>query len=136
MAIPKPRTRLVRPTILPGRTYKIHPPTIDEAVYITINDAEMDDKIRPVEIFINSKHVGSFAWAQALMRLLSAQLQQPGDFPAFVIHELTASMDPDGSYFIPPNSCGNRSPKGKTCPSIIAHIGLVLEDHCKDLGLI
>lgn len=135
MSIPKPRKRLERPDVLQGVTYRIKPATLDDFVYITINDAEMDDQMRPVEIFIASKHVQSFAWAQTLMRLLSAVLQQPGPFPAFIITELTEAMDPEGGYFIPPNTVGNRSKKGKKCPSVIAHIGFVLEEHCEKLGL-
>ena len=135
MAVPKPRKRLERPDILSGCTYRIHPPTLDEHIYITINDAEMDDQLRPVEIFIASKHVQSFAWAQTLMRLLSAVLQQPGPFPDFILAELTEAMDPDGAYFLPPKTIGNPTSKGKRCPSVIAHIGFVLEDHCRKLGL-
>ncbi len=136
VAIPKPNVRLVRPDLLPGSTYKIEPATMEDAIYITINNAEMDDVVRPVEVFINCKHIPNYAWVSALTRIMSAVLQQPGPFPEFIIGELTESADPEGSYWIPPGQVGNPSTKGIQCPSIVAHIGLVLRDHCKRMGLL
>lgn len=139
MPIPTPRVRLHRPEILQGVTYKIKPPTINgESIYITINNAIMDDQLRPVEIMINSKHVHSFAWVSAMTRILSAQLQQPGPFPAFIIEELLDTMDPEGGYFTKDHLFYTK-PQGRRsewCTSIPAHIGLVLREHCVNLELI
>ena len=45
------------------------------------------------------KHVHSFAWISAMTRMISAQLQQPGPLPEFVVEELIETMDPEGGYF-------------------------------------
>lgn len=127
MAIPTARIRINRPEVVSGTTYRIRPSVIDEAIFITINDLEVDGHVRPVEIFVNSKHAPMGQWISALTRLLSAQLQQPGDFPFFIIDELKETVDPLGGYFIPG--------KQKMCPSIVAHLGLVLEEHCAGLGI-
>lgn len=118
-----------RPETLQGKTYKIRPPTIDAAIYVTINDDEVDGVIRPVEIFINSKHVESISWVVCLSRMLSAALRQPGSFPLYVIEELRNTFDPKGGYMIPKT-------KGKQAYSVASHIGFILENHCKELGLI
>ena len=139
MPIPTPRVRLVRPETLSGVTYKIKPPTLnDESIYITINDAKMDDQFRPVEIMINSRHIHSFAWISAMTRMLSAQLQQPGPFPEFVIEELLDTMDPEGGYFTKDHLAytSAKSRRPEWCPSIPAHIGLVLREHCQHLEII
>lgn len=127
MAMPTPRVRFNRPELVSGKTYKIQPAIMDEPMYVTINDAEFDGQLRPVEIFVNSRNVQSFQWINVLMRMLSAQLQQPGPFPEFVISELMESYDPQGGYFVP---------KVGRVNSVAAHIGLVLRGHCERLGLV
>lgn len=127
MAMPTPRVRFNRPELVSGKTYKIQPAIMDEPMYVTINDAEFDGQLRPVEIFVNSRNVQSFQWINVLMRMLSAQLQQPGPFPEFVISELLESYDPEGGYFAPGIGRVN---------SIAAHIGTVFKKHCEDLGLV
>lgn len=119
-------TKIPRTDVLQGATYIIHPATIDEAVYITINSQRIGPQLRPVEVFVNSKNMENFQWISALTRMISSVFRQPGPFPAFVINELKQTHDPLGGYFV-----------GKwRCPSIVAHIGLVIEDHCKQHGLI
>jgi ribonucleoside-diphosphate reductase alpha chain len=46
-----------RPESLEGTTYKIKWPESAHAVYVTINDAEIDGERRPFEIFVNSKNM-------------------------------------------------------------------------------
>ena len=121
-------TKLDRKQKLNGKTYKIKPPIIEEAVYITINDAEVDGQLRPIEVFINSKHMESFQWISCTTRLLSASFRQDGPFPDFIIGELLETFDPKGAYFIPGT--------GKKVNSIVAHIGMILEEHCKEIGLL
>ncbi len=125
MTIPTARIRYKRPDILTGTTYKISPPTMNDHVYITVNDAKIDGELRPVELFINTRDHAAFQWIGVLVRMISAQLQQPGDFPSFIITELLESYDPEGGYFV----------KRRKVNSIAAHIGLVLEEHCKKLGV-
>jgi len=117
-----------RPDRITGTTYKIRPPVIDAAIYITINDAEIDGQVRPVELFINSKHVPHLAWSNAVSRLVSRVLQSPGPFQPWVIEELLESFGVDEGYIIPGS-------KGQRANSVVAHIGLVLAEHCRGLGL-
>lgn len=128
MAIPKARVRYKRPEQLSSRTYKIHPPISEHAFYITISDGEIDEQIRPVEIFINTKDLQNQSWVSAFTRLLSAQFQQPGPFSKWIIAELLDTYDAGGGYFIPGG--------GGRVNSIVAHVGKVIEQHCKELKLL
>lgn len=120
--------RIERPRKVCGCSYKLTIPTIDEKVYVTINNIEMPDgRMRPIEIFINSKNMESFQWVTALTRILSAVFRKPGNF-LFIIKELQQVFDPGGGYFIPGS-------EGTRADSIVAHIGLVIEEHCRDLGI-
>lgn len=118
-----------RPYKIAGFTYKLKPPIFKDALYVTINNTQLPDgSYRPIEIFANSKNMDSFPWMVGLTRLASALMRQPMPF-LFIIDELKDVFDPHGSYYIP-NS------QGKKANSIVAHIGIILEEHCIDLGLI
>ena len=118
---------LDRPEIVHGVTYKLKPPIIEEAIYLTINSAEVNGQMRPVELFINSKNMDSFQWISLITRLVSAHMRTAGAFPHFVIEEMLNTYDPHGSYFIPGT--------GVKTPSIVAHIGYILREHCRGLGV-
>ena len=115
---------LDRPGELPGRTYKVKWPESDHAIYITINDV-MDDqgRIRPFEIFINSKNTEHYAWTVALTRMISAVFRRGGDV-SFVVEELKAVFDPRGGQWM----------GGKYVPSLLAAIGGVIEQHMIQSG--
>ena len=116
-----------RPEITNGATFKIKPPVIEDAIYITVNHVTMEDGTkRPIEVFINCKHMESAQWITALTRLLSASFRQPGPFPWYALQELRETFDPKGGYFIPGQS--------EMCPSIVAHIAGVIEEHCRGLN--
>ncbi len=117
-----------RDKVLTGSTYKIKPQTLDAAIYITINNAEVNGVIRPFEVFINCKHLPSVGWVSALSRMLSAAFRNEGEFPAYLIKELIETFDADGGYIIPKS-------KGKRANSVVSHIGYVIEDHCRGLKL-
>ncbi len=121
-------TKLNRPEILSGPTYFIRPPSIDAKIFITINNIEINGQLRPFEIFCRSKHVESISWVDCIMRLISIQLQQKGDFPWFVIDVLRESIDPRGGYIVPKS-------KRVYVKSIANHIGIILEKHCESLGM-
>ena len=110
---------LERPRVVTGRTYKIKPAVTDSAMYITINDVIQDDgSRRPVEIFINSKHVAHQQWISALTRMVSAIFRKPGPY-LFVAEELKQIYDPQGGYF----------EGGKMMPSVVAHVADILKEH-------
>ena len=111
-----------RPDILHGSTYKIKPQGSDFAVYITINDMELDGIRYPYEIFINSKNMEHFQWVLAMTRLISAVWRKGGNCD-FMIDELKSVFDPQGGYW----------KKSRFIPSIVADIGLTIEQHLKGL---
>lgn len=117
---------LERPRVVTGRTYKINPAVTDSAMYITINDVIQEDGThRPVELFIQSKHVAHQQWINALTRMISAIFRKPGPF-LFVAEELGEIFDPAGGYF---------APGGKRMPSVVAHVGDVLKEHFQYIGV-
>lgn len=118
--------QIPRGEVLTGATYKLQIPTIDEAVYMTINSVQLPSGPRPVEVFVNSKNMQSFQWISALTRLLSSCLQQPGPFPAYVLRELQEVHDPNGAIFF----------EKRKFPSVVAILGATLEHHCKKQGVI
>lgn len=120
----------VRPRVLEGRTYKIHPPTEAHALYITINDVVVNEGTeheyrRPFEIFLNSKDMESFQWIVALTRVISGIFRKGGNLD-FLVEELRSVFHPNGGYWLP---------GGKWQPSVVAHIGEVLQQHLYHLGL-
>ncbi|MCB1608544.1 MAG: NrdJb [Xanthomonadales bacterium] len=123
--------RVERPEILAGTTYKIRSPLFEHALYVTINDIILNEGTehethRPFEIFINSKNMEHFQWAVALTRLMSAVFRKGGDV-TFIVEELKAVFDPRGGYY---------KSGGIYMPSVVAELGLVVEDHMKRIGLI
>ncbi|MEM8824886.1 MAG: ribonucleoside-diphosphate reductase, adenosylcobalamin-dependent, partial [Pseudomonadota bacterium] len=116
---------LDRPGALPGETYKLKWPQSEHALYITINDIEIDGRRRPFEIFVNSKNMEHFAWTVALTRMISAVFRRGGDV-SFVVEELKAVFDPRGGAWV----------QGKYVPSILAAIGGVIERHMVATGFL
>ncbi len=117
---------LERAEQLEGRTYKLRWPESDHALYITINDI-IDDhqRVRPFEVFINTKNTEHYAWVVALTRMISAVFRRGGDV-SFVVEELKAVFDPRGGHWM----------GGKYVPSLLAAIGGVIEQHMVTIGFI
>jgi hypothetical protein len=123
--------RLERPECLEGSTYKIKSPLFEHALYVTINDIVLNENTpheqrRPFEVFINSKNMEHFQWAVALTRIMSAVFRKGGDV-TFLVEELKAVFDPRGGYY---------KAGGVYMPSVVAELGIVIEDHLKRIGLI
>jgi len=116
---------LARPEALPGRTYKLRWPESDHAIYITLNDVVQNGRLRPFEIFINSKNMEHYAWTLALTRMISAVFRRGGDV-SFVVEELKAVFDPRGGAWL----------GGRYVPSLLAAIGDVIERHMIDIGFL
>ncbi|CUH41052.1 Ribonucleoside-diphosphate reductase NrdZ [Jannaschia seosinensis] len=116
---------LDRPRTLSGETYKIKWPMSEHALYITINDIELDGQRRPFEIFVNSKNMEHFAWTVALTRMISAVFRRGGNV-SFVVEELKAVFDPRGGAWV----------QGRYVPSILAAIGGVIERHMVATGFL
>ncbi|HXP13126.1 MAG TPA: adenosylcobalamin-dependent ribonucleoside-diphosphate reductase [Stellaceae bacterium] len=116
---------LNRPEELQGKTYKISWPQSEHALYITINDIVQDGRVRPFEIFINSKNMEHYAWTVALTRMISAVFRRGGDV-SFVVEELKAVFDPRGGAWM----------GGRYVPSLLAALGDVIEQHMIQIGFI
>jgi ribonucleoside-diphosphate reductase alpha chain len=116
---------LNRPEELPGRTYKLRWPESEHAMYITINDILQDGRVRPFEIFINSKNMEHYAWTVGLTRMISAVFRRGGDV-SFIVEELKAVFDPRGGQWM----------EGRYVPSLLAAIGDVIEHHMIEIGFL
>lgn len=124
--------RLARPATLHGATYKIKNHLSEHALYVTITDIVINPgtpyaRQRPYEIFINSKNMDHFQWIVALTRIISAVFRKGSD-SSFLVEELRAVFDPKGGYFKPGT--------GEFVPSLVAEIGLVIEEHMRKIGMI
>jgi len=126
VATPKQEDEVIKPPkpdrdeVLHGYTYKIKPTGLDCAMYITINNLNGS----PYEMFINCKHLDSHEWVMCITRLISAIWQSGGD-SSFVAKSMQSIFSPKGGYFLPKG--------GGFCPSVVAHIGIVIEKHCESL---
>jgi hypothetical protein len=123
--------RIERPEVLIGSTYKIKSPLVEHAMYVTINDIVLNagseyEQRRPFEIFINSKSMEHFQWIVALTRIMSAVFRKGGDV-TFIVDEMKAVFDPKGGYF---------KAGGVYMPSLVAELGMIVEDHLKQIGLL
>ena len=119
-----------RPEVLRGTTYKFKPGGHDNAMYVTINDIELGEGTEhkqkyPFEIFINSKRMEEYEWVMMNTRVCSAVFRKGGDC-TFLVNECKQVFSPTGGYFY----------KGTYMPSVVAHIGYILERHFKSIGLI
>ena len=122
--------RIERPEVLIGSTYKIKSPLVEHAMYVTINDIVLNagsehEHRRPFEIFINSKSMEHFQWIVALTRIMSAVFRKGGDV-TFLVEEMKAVFDPKGGYY---------KAGGVYMPSLVAELGMIVEDHLKTIGL-
>ena len=122
--------RIERPEVLIGSTYKIKSPLVEHAMYVTINDIVLNagtehELRRPFEVFINSKSMEHFQWIVALTRIMSAVFRKGGDV-TFLVEEMKAVFDPKGGYF---------KAGGVYMPSLVAELGMIVEDHLKSIGM-
>ena len=123
--------RIERPEVLIGSTYKIKSPLVEHAMYVTINDIVLNagtdhEHRRPFEVFINSKSMEHFQWIVALTRIMSAVFRKGGDV-TFLVEEMKAVFDPKGGYF---------KAGGVYMPSLVAELGMIVEDHLKTIGML
>ncbi|PRY92629.1 ribonucleoside-diphosphate reductase class II [Hasllibacter halocynthiae] len=114
-----------RPAALEGTTYKLVWPESAHAIYLTVNDAVVDGRRRPFEVFVNSKNMEHYAWTVALTRMISAIFRRGGDV-SFVVEELKAIFDPRGGAWV----------RGRYVPSLLAAIGGALEEHMRAIGFL
>ena len=116
---------MVRSDRLPGATYKLRWPDSEHAIYVTVNDVEIDGVRRPFEVFVNSKNLEHYAWVVALTRMISAVFRRGGEV-GFVAEELKQVFDPRGGQWA----------GGRYVPSLVAAIGNVIERHMIETGFL
>ncbi|MEM5820910.1 MAG: hypothetical protein QXP34_01130 [Candidatus Aenigmatarchaeota archaeon] len=118
---------LERPYVIDAKVYKLKSKFVKHSVFVTIGYIkEKDGKIRPFEIFLNSKDLTKAAEFAILTRLLSAIFRRSDD-PTFVLEELRSVYDPNGvGYF----------KDGKYINSFYAELADILEEFFIDVGLI
>lgn len=128
---PKPVDNIVeltkptkRPGKLDGATYKIKGPADEHAMYVTISNIEEHGRMRPFEIFVNTKNLEHAVWTMALTRMISAIFRKGGDL-AFITEELCAVFDPRGGYMTPDGYV----------PSTVAAIGNTIRMHLESLEI-
>ena len=116
---------MVRPDKVIGATYKLRWPDSEHAMYVTVNDIDLDGVRRPFEVFVNSKNLEHYAWVVALTRMISAVFRRGGEV-AFVADELKQVFDPRGGQWS----------NGRYVPSLVAAIGAILERHMTETGFL
>ena len=116
---------MVRPDKMVGATYKLRWPDSEHAMYVTVNDIELDGVRRPFEVFVNSKNLEHYAWVVALTRMISAVFRRGGEV-AFVAEELKQVFDPRGGQWT----------NGRYVGSLVAAIGDVIERHMIETGFL
>ena len=124
----------------PSRTYKLRAPGIsDHALYFTVVGEST-----PEAFFINSKELESFQWITSLMTSYHRRVKQYVDNTSMIgpidtniikrsrlqeiINDMKETFDPNGSYIIPDGT-------GREVHSVVHHLGLILENHCKTIPI-
>lgn len=122
---PVANSTLDRGDILTGSTYRMKWPGDESNYYVTINDAIIDGKRVPLEIFVNTKNLESQAWISALTLMVSAIMRRERDV-AFIAEQLMSVVDARGGQFMPGQGYVN---------SRVAAIGRVIAGHFVSLGI-
>ncbi len=101
-------------------TYKIKPPEniSRHAIYFTVVGVPV-----PEHFFIDCKEMASFQWIVSLTTAWSRQIEA-GVAIDKIINDMKETFDPGGAYIIP----GTKH----EVPSIVHHMGLLLEEHCNE----
>lgn len=110
-----PQTVPARPDILSGYTYKIKWPSLEAALYLTINHNEEG---KPFECFINSKDSRYHDWVTSLTTMISA-IWRAGMDATFVSSELMQIQSLNDSAFL----------EQRNHPSLVAYIGFKIQQH-------
>ena len=124
---PKYKTdpKTIRPEVVDAKVYKLKSAFIKNSVFVTLSFIKYDEKIRPIEIFINSKDLTRAPEYVVLTRLISAIFRRSAN-PLFILEELQGIFDPNGGSF----------KEGKYYHSFYAEIADVIERFFFDVQII
>lgn len=118
--------------VVEGRRYRIRWPTEDCAYYVIITDYIGNDGLRrPFELFISTKSERHSEWVRAFSLLVTAIFRREGD-PTFVVEELRSVFSAAGGAWVKVPWAD----RPKLAPSLVAAVGLKIEEHMRWLGLI
>lgn len=117
-------SKMVRPLVLDGKTYKIRWPGIDAPYYVTFNYYVDDRGLKqPFEMFMNGKSVQDQEWHAVTTRLVSAVLRKGGDV-SFLVSELQKVHSVKGGQYV----------NKEFVPSFPAMLGKVMEQFLTEIG--
>lgn len=118
--------------VVEGRRYRIKWPHEDCAYYVMITDYhDAAGRRRPFELFVSTKSERHSEWVKAFSLMVTAIFRREGD-PSFVVDELKSVFAATGGTWV-------RVPwqvRPKLAPSLVAAIGLKIEEHLRGLGMI
>ena len=115
----------IRPDVVDAKVYKLKSAFVKNSVFITLSYINTDDKIRPIEIFINSKDLTKTSEYVILTRLISAIFRK-GTNPMFILEELQGIYDPNGGSY----------KEGKYYHSFYSEIADVIEKFFYDVNIL
>lgn len=118
-------SQFTRPYSLEGVTYKVKLPESKHAFYLTFTHYKKDGKVKPVELFVNTKDPAVEEWTKAFGRIISAVFRNVED-PSFLAEELKEVMGRSGFW---------SAQRRKWVPSLIAEFGNVMQDYFFQIGL-
>ena len=116
---------LTRPEVVDAKVYKLKSAFVKNSVFVTLSYTLEDGKIRPVEIFINSKDLSRSHEYVILTRLISAVFRRGADV-MFILEELQGILDPEGGRF----------KEGNYYHSLYAEIAEVIQNFFYDVGIL
>jgi len=116
---------MTRPEVVDAKVYKLKSAFVKNSVFVTLSYIIEDEKIRPVEIFINSKDLSRSHEYVILTRLISAVFRRGSDV-MFILEELQGILDPEGGRF----------KEGNYYHSLYAEIAEVIQNFFYDVGIL
>ncbi|MEM5870966.1 MAG: hypothetical protein QXX04_01205 [Candidatus Aenigmatarchaeota archaeon] len=117
---------LERPYVIDAKVYKLKSRFVKHSVFVTIGYIKDGNKVRPFEIFLNSKDLTKAAEFVILTRLLSAIFRRTED-PTFILEELRSVYDPNGTGYFK---------NGKYIASFYGELAEILEEFFTEMGIL
>ncbi|MEM5824552.1 MAG: hypothetical protein QXW04_00770 [Candidatus Aenigmatarchaeota archaeon] len=117
---------LERPYVIDAKVYKLKSRFVKHSVFVTIGYIKDGNKVRPFEIFLNSKDLTKAAEFVILTRLLSAIFRRTED-PTFILEELRSVYDPNGAGYFK---------NGKYIASFYGELAEILEEFFTEMGML
>ena len=121
-----------RPFALTGSSYRLKPPLENHALYVTINDVIIDNKLYPYEIFFNSREMANIQWINALTLCISNEFRRciiSNDTLERFLDNLSTTHSPTGGY----RRKSHAGKKPKYVNSLVADIAETIKEHIEKI---